>query len=70
LQETLQKLKKQYHIIANNNNNFQSEIKIQKQRIIALEEMNSELYSQIVDLHRNYFIQNTPIDRTDCSYLS
>lgn len=70
LQQKIERLKLQNDIINKNNSDLYMEMQIQKERAIGFEQMNSELYSQILDLHRTYFIENTPIDRLDCNYLS
>jgi len=70
LKNTIQRLKYQNNIIQQKNSVLKDESKNQKERAEGFEEMNRQLFSEIVDMHRNYFVEHTPINRDYCDYLS
>ena len=63
------KLKKMNYNLKNDNQCLQNEISTLKNALADREVLNDSLQKHILDIHRHYFIENTPIE-SDCSYLS
>lgn len=69
-EKDIKNLKKNYKKLSLENVQLSNEVEQLKYNITHLEEMFIALHSEMLDMHRQYYYETTPIDPDNCSYLS